>query len=142
MSEKKQPICRECQILFKTWSELAKHIVENQETHPRQSVMFAYHVLSDVDNVKEHKARMPMSDELKQAVKECVRELSGRTEIVRAVCPDCRKVFEKKLEVEYINGSPWRNSLGTFITMCDKCKFNYRTTKIKRENPELVSEEL
>ena len=68
MTDKKQPICRECHILFSSWNELAKHIVANQETHPSKSVMFAYHVLSEVDNVRDFKPRMPMSDELKQTI--------------------------------------------------------------------------
>ena len=124
MTDKKQPICRECHILFSSWNELAKHIVANQETHPSKSVMFAYHVLSEVDNVQEHKPRLPMSPELRQTVKECVRGISGRYQEVRTVCPDCHHATEQQLEVEFIQDDTWRNSLGSFVVLCDKCRNN------------------
>ena len=100
--------------------------------------MWALKFLSSKDNVKEHKARMPMSDELKQAVKECVREISGRVQEVRTVCPDCHKVSEQKLPIEYIqDNESWRNSNGTYITMCLKCTTLYHTIKIKKEEVEI-----
>jgi hypothetical protein len=122
MSEKKQPICRECHILFKSWNELAKHIVANQDSHPSKSVVFAYHVLSEVDNVREFKPRMPMSNELRQTIKECVRELSGEMEVVTTICPNCMKLERQSIEVEFIQDRVWRTSNGTLVICCSDCK--------------------
>jgi hypothetical protein len=129
MPEKKQPICRECKILFKTWNELAKHIVANQDTHPSKSVMFAYHVLSEVDNVKEFKPRQPMSDELKQAVRECVRELSGETKKGLVKCPQCKQLHSMEVEIEYIQDDNWRDDEGRLIILCGSCRESYRMHK-------------
>jgi hypothetical protein len=126
MSEKKQPICRECKILFKSWNELAKHIVANQDSHPSKSVMFAYHVLSEVDNVREFKPRMPMSPELKQAVKECVREISGETKKGMAKCPQCSHLHDVVIEVEYLQDRNWRDDEGCLVVMCKDCRSSYR----------------
>ena len=130
--------CHDCQEEFETWVELAQHIISQKKTHQRKSRVWALTFLAKKDNVQEHNPRMPMSDELKQAVKECVREISGRVQEVRTVCPDCHKVSEQKLPIEYIqDNESWRNSNGTYITMCLKCTTLYHTIKIKREEVEI-----
>ena len=122
MTDKKQPICRECHILFPSWNELAKHIVANQDSHPSKSVVFAYHVLSEVDNVREFKPRMPMSPELKQAVKECVREISGEMKKGLVKCPQCRQLHSKEIEIEYIQDENWRDEDGKLMILCGDCR--------------------
>ena len=126
MTDKKQPICRECHILFSSWNELAKHIVANQETHPSKSVVFAYHVLSEVDNVREFKPMQPMSDELKKTVKECVRPTSGEMKKGLVKCPQCRQKHDAEIEIEYLQDSNWRDDEGCLMIMCKSCRASYR----------------
>ena len=118
--------CHDCQEEFETWVELAQHIVSQKSTHNRKSRVWALTFLAKKDNVQEHKPRMPMSDETRQILKECVREVSGETELARTVCPNCRKVSEQRIEVEYLQDRGWRNSNGTLIINCENCKSETR----------------
>ena len=136
-------ICHDCHEEFNTWVELAQHIVSQKSTHNRKSRVWAFTFLAKRDNVQEHKPRMPMSEETRKIIKECVRETSGEMKSVRTVCPDCHKVDTMKLDVEYVQDrEAWRNSNGTYIAMCDKCKVLYHSNKIKRDNVEIVSDKL
>jgi hypothetical protein len=115
--------CHDCQEEFETWVELAQHIVSQKSTHNRKSRVWALTFLAKKDNVQEHKPRSPMSEETRQIIKECVRELSGRMEIARTVCPNCKKVSEQRIEVEYLQDREvWRNSNGTLIVNCQGCR--------------------
>ena len=114
--------CHDCQEEFETWVELAQHIVSQKSTHNRKSRVWALTFLAKKDNVQEHKPRSPMSEETRQIIKECVRELSGRMEIARTVCPNCKKVSEQRIEVEYISENSWHNSNGTLIVNCLDCR--------------------
>jgi hypothetical protein len=129
MTDKKQPICRECHILFPSWNELAKHIVANQDSHPSKSVVFAYHVLSEVDNVREFKPRMPMSPELKQAVKECRRELSGEMAKGQVKCPVCGVLYHAEIEIEHLQGMPLRDNEGALLINCSSCRASFYSGK-------------
>ena len=129
MTDKKQPICRECHILFSSWNELAKHIVANQDSHPSKSVVFAYHVLSEVDNVREFKPRMPMSPELKQAVKECRRELSGEMAKGQVKCPVCGVLYHAEIEIEHLQGMPLRDNDGALLINCKDCRASFHSIK-------------
>lgn len=122
MTEKKTPNCRECHILFKTWNEVAKHIIGNQDTHTRQSVVFAYHVLSEVDNVREHKQAAPISDELKKTIKECVRDISGEMKKCLVKCPQCRQLHSKEIEIEHLVDWAWRDDDGKLMILCGDCR--------------------
>jgi hypothetical protein len=137
------PDCNDCHEEFDTWVELAQHIVSQRSSHTRSSVVWALTFLAKKDNVQEHKPRMPMSEETRKIIKECVRETSGEMREVRTVCPDCHKVDTTKLDVEYVQDrEAWRNSNGTYIAMCEKCKVLYHSNKIKRDNVETVSDKL
>jgi hypothetical protein len=115
--------CHDCSEEFESWVELAQHIVLQKTTHTRSSRVWALTFLAKKDNVQEFKPRSPMSEETRQIIRECKRELSGRMETARTVCPNCKQVTEQKLEVEYIQDSEaWRNSLGSLITTCENCK--------------------
>ena len=63
--------CHDCQEEFETWVELAQHIISQKKTHQRKSRVWALKFLSNKDNVKEHKPRMPMSEELKKNI--CIK---------------------------------------------------------------------
>lgn len=120
------PDCNDCHEPFEDWVELAQHLVSQRKTHKRKSVVWALTFLAKKDNVQEFKPRLPeqehtvFGDEQREKY---IREISGKTRKVRAVCPDCRKVDELELSVEYIRDrEAWRNSNGTYITMCEKCR--------------------
>ena len=65
---------------------------------------------------------MPMSAETRKIIKECVRETSGEMNKVKTVCPNCKKVTEQTIEVEYISENSWHNSNGTLIVNCLDCR--------------------
>jgi hypothetical protein len=116
--------CHDCFEEFEGYPELAQHIVSQRKTHKRKSVIWAEIFLSKRDSVKEFKPRQPMSDGLKEIAKDCVRELSGRVQEVRTVCPDCHAASNRKLEVEFLQDDVWRNSLGSFVVLCENCRSN------------------
>ena len=117
--------CHDCQEEFETWVELAQHIISQKKTHQRKSRVWALKFLSSKDNVKEHKARMPMSDELKQAVKECVREISGETKKGLVKCPQCRQLHSAEIEVEHLVDWAWRED-DKLMVLCGDCRSSYR----------------
>ena len=117
--------CHDCQEEFETWVELAQHIISQKKTHQRKSRVWALKFLSSKDNVKEHKARMPMSDELKQAVKECVREISGETKKGLVKCPQCRQLHSAEIEIEHLVDWAWRED-DKLMILCGDCRSSYR----------------
>ena len=122
----KIPYCERCDILFPSWKEFALHISTSDKPHKQSTRIFAAHFLADVKNVKEHKPRMPMSDELKKAVKECVREISGETKKGLAKCPQCSHLHDVVIEVEYLQDRNWRDDEGCLVVMCKDCRATYR----------------
>jgi hypothetical protein len=118
--------CHDCYEEFNTWVELAQHIISQKKTHQRKSRVWALKFLSNKDNVREFKPRMPMSDELKQAVKECVREISGETKKGLVKCPQCRKKYDAEIEIEYLQDLNWRDDEGCLVVMCKDCRSSYR----------------
>jgi hypothetical protein len=114
--------CHDCQEEFETWAELAQHIVSQKSTHNRKSRVWALTFLAKKENVQEFKSRSPMSEGTRQIIKECVRETSGETKLTKTVCPNCKKVSEQRIEVEYLTQNSWHNSNGTLIVNCDSCK--------------------
>ena len=115
--------CNDCKEEFESWVELAQHLISQRSSHTRSSVVWALAFLAKKDNVKEFKPRTPISEETRQILKDCVRELSGNMEMARTVCPNCKKVSEQRIEVEYPNDSEaWRNSNGTLVVNCLTCK--------------------
>ena len=117
--------CHDCQEEFETWVELAQHIISQKKTHQRKSRVWALKFLSSKDNVKEHKPRMPMSDELKKAVKECVREISGETKKGLVKCPQCRQLHSAEIEVEHLVDWAWRED-DKLMILCGDCRSSYR----------------
>ena len=118
----KTPYCERCGILFTNWKEFCLHVSSSDKPHKQSTRVFAAHFLADVKNVQEHKPRMPMSEETRRIIKECKRELSGETKLERTVCPNCKKVTEQTIEVEYISVNSWHNSNGTLIVNCLDCR--------------------
>ena len=126
----KIPYCERCDILFPSWKEFALHISTSDKPHKQSTRIFAAHFLADVKNVKEHKPRMPMSDELKQAVKECVREISGETKKGLVKCPQCRQLHSAEIEVEHLVDWAWRED-GKLMILCGDCRREKHGTAIR-----------
>ena len=120
--------CHDCQEEFETWVELAQHIISQKKTHQRKSRVWALKFLSKKDNVKEHKSRMPMSPELKQAVKECVREISGETKKGLVKCPQCRQLHSAEIEVEHLVDWAWRED-DKLMILCGDCRASFHSSK-------------
>jgi hypothetical protein len=118
--------CHDCQEEFETWVELAQHIISQKKTHQRKSRIWALKFLSNKDNVKEHKPRMPMSDELKKAVKENVRVLSGEMVSGRVKCPICGEYYHAEIEIEHVQGMPLRDDNGALLINCKSCRDSFR----------------
>jgi hypothetical protein len=114
--------CHDCHEEFNTWVELAQHIISQKSTHNRKSRVWALTFLAKKENIQEFKPKMPMSEETRKIIKECVRETSGEMKSVRTVCPNCKKVTEQRIEVEYLQDRGWRNSNGTLIVNCLDCR--------------------
>jgi ssDNA-binding Zn-finger/Zn-ribbon topoisomerase 1 len=72
---------------------------------------------------------MPMSEETRKIIKECVRETSGEMREIKTVCPECKNsnVHMQMLEVEFINDAEaMRNpNTGTLIVLCKNCRESY-----------------
>ena len=96
------PDCNECQQSFDTWEALALHIMSHKDH--RKGRIWASKVLVQVDNIHEHKERLPevehtaYGDEQREKYS---REISGEMKSVRTVCPDCKQVDYKELHIEY-----------------------------------------
>ena len=114
--------CHDCYEEYEGFPELAQHIISQRRTHNRKSVVWALTFVARRKNVVEFKPRSPMSEETRQIIKDCKRELSGSVELVRTVCPNCKKVSEQKIEVEYLQDRSWRNSNGTLVVNCQGCR--------------------
>ena len=76
---------------------------------------------------------LPMSDELKQAVKECVRVLSGKIVSGQVKCPICGELYHAELEVEYVQGMPLRNDNGALLINCKSCRASFHSGKKLKE---------
>ena len=115
--------CHDCYEEFNGFRELAQHIVSQKSTHSRKSRVWALHFLAEKKNVVSFNGRTPFSEETKQIIKDCVRELSGESEVIKTLCPNCKTLSNQRIEAEFIrDGEVWRNSMGTLIVDCLGCK--------------------
>jgi hypothetical protein len=120
--------CHDCYEEFDGFRELAMHIISQKKTHNKKSRFWALKFLAQKNNTVELKkiAQSPDYEETefgKENRESAVRHLSGESEIVRTVCPNCKQVTNQRLEAEYLTDRyTWRNSNGTLIVNCDRCK--------------------
>ena len=113
--------CHDCQEEYEGFPELAQHIISQRKTHRRKSVVWAEIFLSRRNNVQEFKPRSPMSDELRQTLKDCVRELSGKTKKGLVKCPQCRQLHSAEIEIEHLQDWAWRED-GKLMVLCGDCR--------------------
>ena len=124
--------------VFPSWDDLAHHILENKATHPRSSLIFAYHVLSEVDNVKEKsKPHLPPVEPTafgnKQRALYPPRIISGETEEADVKCPNCRKSYRAQVAVEYLGDwDAWRDTEGNIMGNCSQCRIKKEDKKYDR----------
>ena len=108
---------------FPTWKDLALHITTSDIPHSQSSRIWAAHCLADVKDKKEFGSPMPMSDELKQTVKNCVRELSGEMAKGRVKCPICGELYPTEIEIEHVQADwSWRSLEGALMINCEGCR--------------------
>ena len=117
------PDCNQCHETFETWNELALHIM-SKKNH-RSGRIWASKVLAQVDNVQEHKERMPAvehtvwGDEQREKY---TREISGEIKKGLVKCPACRELHSAEIEVEYVDNRPWRDDNGKLMIVCGNCR--------------------
>lgn len=113
--------CHSCHADFEDYKGLALHIMSTKKGHKKGRV-WASRFLAQV-NKKEFSPRNPFSEETKQTIRDCVRELSGESEVVKTLCPSCKILSNQRVESEYLTDKEaWRNSKGTLIVNCLGCK--------------------
>jgi hypothetical protein len=113
--------CHDCYEEFDGFPELASHIISQRKSHNRKSVVWAETFLARRKNVVEFKPRTPMTEETRQIIKECVRELSGEMKKELAKCPQCRQLHSVEIEVEHLQDWAWRED-GKLMIMCGNCR--------------------
>ena len=116
--------CHACDVApFESPSALALHILsEPRRTHKKGRV-WASTVLAKVKEKRAFKPRQALSDELKETIKNCVRELSGEIKKGMVKCPSCRQSFIAELEIEFIeNPISWRDSQNYLLVNCPNCR--------------------
>ncbi len=123
----KIPKCTTCDDVFDTWEDLARHIWSNKKTHGK-SLRFAAKVLAGKDDRPDIKRIGKNPDENLTAFgieqrANAVRELSGESEFVKTICPNCKTLSNQRLEAEYLTDRyAWRNPNGTLVVNCSVCR--------------------
>lgn len=116
--------CRFCNYTCEEFSELAKHIVAQKQTH-RHGMKWASSFLLKVNILnqkKDFQGRIPLTTEEKESKESCERELSGMVKTAQTVCPNCNHSTIQVLPIEYVNsGIAWK--LGkSFMINCPACR--------------------
>ena len=123
------PDCNDCHEEFETWQELAQHIVLQRKSHQRKSTIWALKFLADKSNIRELPKRIGQSPDYvetefgRENRENAVRHLSGESEIVPTVCPNCKTLNNQRIEAEFImDRYAWRNPRGVLVVNCGSCK--------------------
>lgn len=123
-NEPKIPQCFTCHEVFDDFKALARHCVENKSTHGK-SLKWAAKVLTNVERLNQKQdfsGRAPLTEEEREAKRECVRELSGELKSTMCICPRCQRRFPQRVELEhYSNPLAWRKN-GSIMLMCEACR--------------------
>ncbi len=117
-------ICHSCNNDFPDFESLAKHIVASKKGHRRGKKWAAGYLLKvRALNAKKDFNYVPMTQEDRENRASTIRELSGETQYVKIICPNCKTYNQLKLPVEYIESKEaWRSKVGTLIVNCLDCQ--------------------
>ena len=121
--------CHTCHITFPDYHALAVHISSNKKGHARGKKWAAKFLLVNGLSAKNRLGkiqteRTPLTDQQKENIEDCQRELSGETELVKTICPNakCRRITTQHIPVEHAQEPlAWR-SAGTLVIQCEYCR--------------------
>lgn len=118
-------ICHACNADFEDYKSLAQHIVSLKDVKHRKGRRWALKFLSKqkiLDQKRDFKPRTAMPENIKNHFDEIKRELSGETERVSTLCPNCRTKSTAVLEAEYVNsGVAWVKD-DRVVMYCQTCR--------------------
>lgn len=121
------PNCRTCGQSFTDYKELALHISIKGTRCYRRSKWAATYLavggLSAKNRYPQHGERIPLTEEQKEARRE-LREyrLSGETDCVDTICPQCKHRQKRYLEIEYTRSEYAYRINGILVRMCQACE--------------------
>ena len=117
--------CRACGQFFEDYGELAQHIAGEKRGHKKGKKWAAAYLLKvrQLNQRKDLKERVPLSEEDKENRRELRVELSGVKKMTNTQCPKCKSPHAEALEIEYVK-SPliWATSRGTPLILCARCR--------------------
>ena len=113
--------CRTCNKSFEGFQELALHIMSSKG-HSKGKI-WAAKFLSLKSWMKDKPERMEVTEEDRENKKDGRRVVSGNTQHVKTVCPNCKQSNVQSLPVEYIESrGAWKTSSGAFMVDCINCR--------------------
>jgi len=119
------PDCNSCGDPFPDFKSLAIHISSEKHGHRKGKRWAAKYLLLNGLSSKqrfEHKERVALTEDEKDARDNAHRELSGETKMVYAYCSACRRKYPRVVEVEYIQSqTALRGGDGTLMITCENC---------------------
>jgi hypothetical protein len=118
------PTCISCHTEFPDYKELALHIMTNRKGHRKGRRWAAKYIMVNglSSKVKGQKYdRIALTEEQKEAKKDCKITISGINKVADTVCPKCSLKLRQLLPVEYVQ-SPmaWRKD-NKLVILCDGC---------------------
>jgi len=116
------PDCNSCHEPFADFGELAKHIIENQSTHPKSSVIWARNfTLKHAIFAKKMPERTPYTEQDRLNREACLRnDISGRLKIATTFCVNCRQSQRQPIPIELDNPMVWRVK-DMIVVTCEYC---------------------
>ncbi len=119
------PECRSCFQDFPDFKTLAIHISGEKRGHAKGKKWAAKYLLVNGLSAKqrfEHKERVALTEDEKDARDNAHLELSGETKMVYAYCTACRRKYPRVVEVEYVTSqTALRGGDGTLMITCENC---------------------
>ena len=116
--------CNTCYEEFPDYQSLALHIMSAKSKHQRGK-KWAAKFLSLKSWMKEKPERIGVTAQDRENKENGRRELSGNTQHVKTVCPNCKQSNVQSLPVEYVESrDAWKTQSGVFMVDCINCRRN------------------
>jgi len=133
------PICKTCGKECSDYEELAQHILSNKKTHKSGRRWAAkYKLINSLSakNRREHRERVPLTEDDKEKKLSAVREVSGIEKGADAYCPSCKRTYRVTVPIEYIESqSAWTTGTGKLLILCQRCGDRHnKSVDIERED--------
>ena len=117
-------LCHSCNQPFSDYRELAQHIASNKKGHRRGKKWAAKYLLNirALNKKKDMNGRVALTEADRENKKDTVRELSGETTVVEALCPHCKRKSRQIFPIEFGGSSEaWRDK-GCLVVLCQSCR--------------------